>query len=117
MKIVEISFLQSKLYSKILPNGLTVSVLPRPEFHQTYGIFATDFGSMIVNLSRMVKKSGLGFQMGQHIFWNIKCLKKKQAMYFSNLPSREPQLMHILPLHVRLIYFLVPMLFGKILKH
>lgn len=34
------------LYSEILPNGLTVYLLPKPGFHKTYGLFTTDYGSI-----------------------------------------------------------------------
>ena len=34
------------LYSEVLPNGLTVYLLPKPGFHKTYGLFTTDYGSI-----------------------------------------------------------------------
>ncbi len=34
------------LYKEILPNGLTVYLLPKEGFHKTYGLFSTDYGSI-----------------------------------------------------------------------
>ncbi|MFC0360793.1 EF-P 5-aminopentanol modification-associated protein YfmH [Enterococcus canintestini] len=34
------------LYSEVLPNGLTVYLLPKPGYHKTYGLFTTDYGSI-----------------------------------------------------------------------
>lgn len=34
------------LYSEVLPNGLTVYLLPKRDFHKTYGLFTTDYGSI-----------------------------------------------------------------------
>lgn len=34
------------LYTDVLPNGLRVSLLPRKDFHKTYGILTTDYGSI-----------------------------------------------------------------------
>ncbi|MDR0199291.1 MAG: insulinase family protein [Streptococcaceae bacterium] len=34
------------LYTDILPNGLTVYYLPKPDYHKTFGLFTTNFGSL-----------------------------------------------------------------------
>ncbi|WP_282801911.1 EF-P 5-aminopentanol modification-associated protein YfmH [Secundilactobacillus kimchicus] len=34
------------LYSDVLPNGLTVHLLPKAGFHKTYAVFTTDYGSI-----------------------------------------------------------------------
>lgn len=34
------------LYTETLENGLTVYLLPKNEFHKTYGLFTTDYGSI-----------------------------------------------------------------------
>lgn len=34
------------LYKEILPNGLEVTLLPKNDFHKTYGIFTTNYGSI-----------------------------------------------------------------------
>ncbi len=88
MKIVEISFLQSKLYSKILPNGLTVSVLPRPEFHQTYGIFATDFGSIDCEFIPNGQKEWIRIPNGTAHFLEHKMFEKKTGDVFQQFAKQ-----------------------------
>lgn len=34
------------LYKEVLPNGLTVYLLPKAEYHKTYGLFSTNYGSI-----------------------------------------------------------------------
>ncbi|KAF1302602.1 MULTISPECIES: EF-P 5-aminopentanol modification-associated protein YfmH [Enterococcus] len=34
------------LYTEVLPNGLTVYLLPKADFHKTYGLFSTNYGSI-----------------------------------------------------------------------
>ena len=34
------------LYKEILPNGLTVYLLPKAGYHKTYGLFSTNYGSI-----------------------------------------------------------------------
>ena len=34
------------LYTEILDNGLTVYLLPKNDYHKTYGLFTTDYGSI-----------------------------------------------------------------------
>lgn len=34
------------LYTEVLDNGLTVYLLPKADFHKTYGLFSTDYGSI-----------------------------------------------------------------------
>ena len=50
------SYLQNPLYKGRLSNGLTVYLLPKPDYHETYGILAVSFGA----LDRIFKNSGKG---------------------------------------------------------
>ena len=34
------------LYKEVLPNGLTVYLLPKAGYHKTYGLFSTNYGSI-----------------------------------------------------------------------
>ncbi|EGP4990410.1 insulinase family protein [Enterococcus faecium] len=34
------------LYHEVLPNGLTVYLLPKNDYHKTYGLFSTNYGSI-----------------------------------------------------------------------
>lgn len=38
--------LNETLYKEVLPNGLRVFVLPKKDFHKTYGLFSTNYGSI-----------------------------------------------------------------------
>lgn len=40
------SALNEELYTEVLDNGLTVFILPKREFHKTYGLFSTNYGSI-----------------------------------------------------------------------
>lgn len=46
MKKVEYDQLKETLYTETLPNGLTVTLLPKNGFHKTYALFTTNFGSI-----------------------------------------------------------------------
>ncbi|MGX6978860.1 EF-P 5-aminopentanol modification-associated protein YfmH [Vagococcus elongatus] len=46
MEKKEYSRLNEVLYTKTLPNGLRISLLPKPDFHKTYALFTTDYGSI-----------------------------------------------------------------------
>ncbi|MDN6639344.1 MAG: insulinase family protein [Tetragenococcus sp.] len=40
------SNLNEVLYTEVLDNGLTVFILPKRDFHKTYGLFSTNYGSI-----------------------------------------------------------------------
>lgn len=46
MKAIEYQSIQETLYEEILPNGLTVRVVPKPEFRRSFAVFATDYGGV-----------------------------------------------------------------------
>ncbi len=46
MKKMNYEMIQETVYSKILPNGLTVYLIPKRERAKTYGLFTTNYGSM-----------------------------------------------------------------------
>ena len=45
MKLIENKKIQEKYYIEVLENGLTVFLIPKPQFYKTYAIFATKYGS------------------------------------------------------------------------
>lgn len=47
MQRKQYDLIQETLYSKTLPNGLQVLILPKADYHKVYGIFTTHFGSNI----------------------------------------------------------------------
>jgi len=46
MKTEQFEQLQETVYQHVLPNGLTVCVLPKKGFHKTYATFTTKYGSI-----------------------------------------------------------------------
>lgn len=46
MRVKEYEQFGETLYTLVLPNGLKVNMLPRPNFHKTYGILTTNYGSL-----------------------------------------------------------------------
>lgn len=46
MKKIVYDQLQETLYTETLDNGLTVTLLPKNEFHKTYALFTTNYGSI-----------------------------------------------------------------------
>ncbi|MDN6030541.1 MAG: insulinase family protein, partial [Lactococcus plantarum] len=46
MEIKRYSQVGETLYKEVLDNGLVVYYLPKPDFHKTYGLFTTKFGSL-----------------------------------------------------------------------
>ncbi|MGX7024931.1 EF-P 5-aminopentanol modification-associated protein YfmH [Vagococcus hydrophili] len=46
MKKIFYPSIKETLYTGILDNGLEVTLLPKPDFHKTYGLFTTNYGSI-----------------------------------------------------------------------
>ncbi|EPH98429.1 peptidase M16 inactive domain protein [Enterococcus faecalis 13-SD-W-01] len=46
MNKTEYTQINETLYQEILPNGLRVYLLPKDEYHKTYGLFSTNYGSI-----------------------------------------------------------------------
>lgn len=44
MNIIRYNAVHETLYEEILPNGLTVRVVPRPRFRRSFAVFAADYG-------------------------------------------------------------------------
>ncbi len=64
------------VYKTQLSNGLTVSLLPKQDFNEVYGIVTVQFGSVDATYTSLGK--GLRHhQQELHIFLNINCLKEK----------------------------------------
>ncbi len=69
------SLIGETLYHEQLDNGLNVYLLPKNDFHKTYGIFATPYGS----IHRHIKTNGedLVFNAGIEHFLEHKMFEKK----------------------------------------
>ena len=46
MKKIFYPSINETLYTGVLDNGLEVTLLPKPDFHKTYGLFTTNYGSI-----------------------------------------------------------------------
>lgn len=46
MNKTEYDQINETLYYEVLPNGLTVYLLPKNDYHKTYGLFSTNYGSI-----------------------------------------------------------------------
>ena len=46
MNKTEYEQINETLYHEVLPNGLTVYLLPKNDYHKTYGLFCTNYGSI-----------------------------------------------------------------------
>ncbi|NTR67877.1 insulinase family protein [Enterococcus faecium] len=46
MNKTEYEQINETLYHEVLPNGLTVYLLPKNDYHKTYGLFSTKYGSI-----------------------------------------------------------------------
>ena len=46
MRLHEYKQLNEKVYTEVLPNGLSVFIVPKPGFHKKYAFFATDYGGV-----------------------------------------------------------------------
>ena len=46
MKKIFYPSINETLYTGFLDNGLEVTLLPKPDFHKTYGLFTTNYGSI-----------------------------------------------------------------------
>jgi len=46
MKLTEYNEINERIYTDILPNGLSVFVVPKPGFHKKYAFFATGYGGV-----------------------------------------------------------------------
>ena len=46
MKKINYPVVQETLYQETLDNGLRVTLLPKPDFHKTYSLFTTEYGSI-----------------------------------------------------------------------
>ena len=101
------------LYKEILPNGLTVYLLPKEGFHKTYGLFSTDYGS-IDNHFGYANETMHTVPDGIAHFLEHKLFEKEDGDVFQNLGNMEHQPMHLLASQKRVIFFRLPIKFEKI---
>lgn len=88
MKKVEIPYIQSDLYTDVLENGLTVCVLPHTDFHQTYGIFATNYGSIDRTFIPLGDQNQVSVPDGVAHFLEHKMFEKKEGDVFQQFSTQ-----------------------------
>ena len=98
---------EETIFSQVLDNGLTIHLLPKPEFSETYAILSTNYGSIDNQIIPNGQTDRVQFPDGLAHFWNIRCLKKDYdaADVFAKYGTKA--LMHTPVLQKRVIYFLL----------
>lgn len=94
------------LYTTVLANGLRVNLLPRKNFHKTYGVLTTDYGSIDNTFIPYGKEELIKVPDGIAHFWSIRCLKNKIMMLLIFLDSMAHPPMLLQVLRERAICFL-----------
>lgn len=82
-----------RLFTDILPNGLTVYYLPKADYNRTYGLFTTNFGSLDTSFVPLGESEFQTFPEGIAHFLEHKLLKKKRVMSCISLELWELKLM------------------------
>lgn len=82
MKKKTYSQLDEIIYSKVLDNGLTVKLLPKPTYNKTYALFSTDFGSIDQHFVPLGKKEPVMVPDGIAHFLEHKLFEKKDRDVF-----------------------------------
>ena len=88
MRKVAIPYIHTDLYTKVLKNGLTVCILPRQDFHQTYGIFATNYGSIDQTFMPLGTREWINVPDGVAHFLEHKMFEKKEGDVFQQFGTQ-----------------------------
>ena len=79
----EYELLNETVYTKVLPNGLTVILLPKKEYSKTYAIFSTKYGSIDDTFIPLNKKEKVTVPKGIAHFLEHKLFEKEGYDVFS----------------------------------
>ena len=85
MKIFENKKLQEKYYLEILDNGLKVYLMPKDEFHKTYAVFSTKYGSRDIEFIPSGEKTYLKTPEGIAHFLEHKLFENEDGTDASNI--------------------------------
>ena len=93
MNKTEYEQINETLYHEVLPNGLTVYLLPKNDYHKTYGLFSTNYGSIDNEFIPYGEKEKVKVPDGIAHF-----LEHKMVMSFNYLGNKElpPMLSQVL---------------------
>lgn len=70
------------VYKEVLPNGLTVTLLPKNSFHKTYGLFTTKYGSIDNTFVPLGKSEKISVPDGIAHFLEHKMFEKEDGDVF-----------------------------------
>lgn len=98
MNKTEYEQINETLYHEVLPNGLTVYLLPKNDYHKTYGLFSTNYGSIDNEFIPYGEKEKVKVPDGIAHFLEHKLFEKKMVMSFNYLGNKElpPMLSQVL---------------------
>lgn len=82
MQIKEYKQLDEVLYTEELDNGLTVQLLPKPDYNKTYALFSTDFGSIDQHFIPLGKEDAVKVPDGIAHFLEHKLFEKEDGDVF-----------------------------------
>ena len=68
-----------RLFTDILPNGLTVYYLPKADYNRTYGLFTTNFGSLDTSFVPLGESEFQTFPEGIAHFLEHKLFEKEEG--------------------------------------
>lgn len=78
MKLQNYPHLGEQIYRQVLPNGLTVLVVPKPGFSRKLAYFVTDFGAIHTDFT--LEGNTYRTPAGVPIFWSISSLSCRVGM-------------------------------------
>lgn len=82
MEVKQYEQLNETLYTETLENGLKVILLPKPDFHKTYALFGTDFGSIDQHFVPLNKEEAIHVPDGIAHFLEHKMFEKEEGDIF-----------------------------------
>lgn len=84
MEKVHYEQMNETIYKETLPNGLTVILLPKKDFHKTYALFSTDFGSIDQHFIPLGESESVRMPDGIAHFLEHKMFEKEKGDVFND---------------------------------
>mgnify|MGYP002755139447 CR=1 FL=1 len=83
LKKIEYTAIGESLYRVILPNGLRLFLLPKTNFHETYGIMTVNFGSVDTYFVPRGTKQAIHYPAGIAHFLEHKLFEDEKTEKFA----------------------------------
>ncbi|MDN6626473.1 MAG: insulinase family protein [Pisciglobus halotolerans] len=87
MEKINYQQIEETVYTEVLPNGLTVTLLPKNNFHKTYGLFTTKYGSIDNEFVPLGTNKKIEVPDGIAHFLEHKLFEKKEGDVFQKFGS------------------------------